>query len=71
MPATNPKNVTTNIAASDLGLSAGVSVDPAALDADNERKKKLLQQQREQMGQDGSSVYGNAAMTLFSGLGNG
>ena len=60
MPAVNPKNEP-NALSVDLGISAG-SVD---LETEEEKKKKLLQQQQELMGRSGSSVYGNAAMSLL------
>jgi len=60
--------VSTNSAASDLGMSLGSAamVDPEALANDEERKKKMLLAQRTGMGL-GGATYGNAAMTLFSG----
>ena len=65
MAPPNPKNFT-NAAASDLGLGAG-----SELEDEEQKKKRLLQQQQERMGRTGTSVYGLASMSLFSGAGGG
>lgn len=64
MAPPNPKNYT-NAAASDLGLNAGAD----GLEDEEQKKKRLLQQQQERMGRSGTSVYGLASMSLFSGAG--
>ena len=47
-------------AVNDLGLGDGMmSV------SENEKKKKLLQAQRERMGMSGTSVFGAAASSIF------
>ena len=69
MPPLNPKNYPGGAAAADLGLSMA----NATLETEDEKKKKLLEQQQNRLGRTGSSVYGQAAMSLFSdaGLPNG
>ena len=62
MALPNPKNYT-SAAAADLGL-AGMDMSLASAD-EEERKKRMLQRQREQMGLTGVSVYGAASMSLF------
>lgn len=68
MAMTGPNNYSLG-AAADLGLGAasGVTAPSPMQDDEMERKKKLLQAQREKMGLSGASVYGAASMTLFGG----
>jgi len=66
MATVNAKNIS-SLASADLGLDGGGS--QVALDADDERRKKLLQAQRERMGMTGSSVFGAASDSIFGGLG--
>lgn len=65
----NPKN-TGSPAAIDLGLNGGIG-DPAALDDEDEKKRRLLARQRERMGQSSQSVFGLAAgqLGLLGGMG--
>jgi hypothetical protein len=51
--------VLTSSAAADLGVTGGVD------ETEEERRKRLLQSQRNQMGGNGQSVYGEAAMSIF------
>lgn len=51
--------------ADSLGLGGGLDSS-----LEDEKRRKLLQQQRERMGLSGTSVYGAAAQSIFGG-GNG
>jgi len=46
--------------ADSLGLGVGLPDE-----IENEKKRKMLQQQRERMGLSGTSVYGAAAASIF------
>ena len=56
-------------ASSDLGLDGGG--DLTALAADDEKRKKLLQMQRERMGLTGTSVYGAASASILGSITGG
>ena len=60
MAAQNAKNIS-------QAASSGGGGD-VALTADLERRKKLLQTQRERMGMTGSSVFGAASASIFGDL---
>ena len=64
MPVANPKN-STSAASSDLGLMPNQD----DLDDEETKRKKLLQQQQELMGRSGTSVYGQASMSLLGSAG--
>lgn len=49
--------------ANDLGLGAGL----ASSESMDEKRRKQLQMQRERMGLSGTSVYGEAASSIFGG----
>ena len=49
----------TSSVASDLGMVEGKD------ESEDERKKRLMQQQQNLMGRNGQSVYGAAAMSIF------
>ena len=66
MAQANAKNQTV-AAASDLGMEGGG--DSVALANDDEKRKRLLQMQRERMGLTGTSVFGAASQSIFGGLG--
>jgi hypothetical protein len=66
MPQPNAKTLS-NAASSDLGLTGGGDV--SALSDEDEKRKKLLQAQRERMGITGMSVFGQASTEILGGLG--
>lgn len=56
----------TSSAAADLGLDGGGN--QLALEDDEEKRKKLLQAQRERMGLTGTSVYGAASASILGSV---
>jgi hypothetical protein len=66
MPPVNPKNVALSAAGTDLGL--GVQLNEQLL-TEEEKRKRLLEAQKNNPANYGDSVLGSASMSLFSGMG--